>query len=192
MAQTKTKPKKRPAPKGTNSSTAKASKAKVSKAKGKSSRSKTRGSRNGASAVKSRSGPSNGSPSQSSNVEAVRHAVDEIGGKAKSAGKSVGNAASKAKLPLIAGGAAIAGAAGGMALAASKQGRKSGLARAVRRRPKFKVSSRDVTKAAKEVGSFSAQVGELANELQRARESADGNKHRSPVEVVLQGLTARR
>jgi hypothetical protein len=51
-----------------------------------------------------------------------------------------------------------------------------------------------MAKAAKEVGNFSAQVGELATELQRARESANGNgsKHRSPVEVVLQGLTARR
>jgi hypothetical protein len=34
-------------------------------------------------------------------------------------------------------------------------------------------------------------VGELATELRRARESADGGKHRSPVEVVLDGLTAR-
>ncbi|MGN6587836.1 MAG: hypothetical protein ACTHKT_10275 [Solirubrobacterales bacterium] len=95
-------------------------------------------------------------------------------------------------MPLVAGGAAIAGAAGGMALAASKKGQKSGLAKAVARRPKIKLNSGDLAKAAKEVGNFSAQVGELANELQRARESADGKKHRSPIEVVLQGLTARR
>jgi hypothetical protein len=49
-----------------------------------------------------------------------------------------------------------------------------------------------MAKAAKEVGNFGAQVGELATELQRARESADGKRHRSPIEVVLQGLTARR
>jgi len=82
-----------------------------------------------------------------------------------------------------------------MALAASKKGRKSGIGKAIARRPKVKVSGKDMAKAAKEVGNFSAQVGELATELQRARESADGNggsKHRSPVEVVLQGLTARR
>lgn len=89
--------------------------------------------------------------------------------------KSVGKVAGKAKVPLVAGGAALAGAAGGLALAASKQSKKSRL-----------------TRAAKEVGNFGAQVGELAAEIQRARESADGKHHRSPVEVVLQGLTARR
>jgi hypothetical protein len=120
----------------------------------------------------------------------VRSAVDEVGDKAKGAGKTVGKAASKAKMPLVAGGAAIAGAAGGLALAASRQGRKSRLGKAVMRRPKVKIDSGDVARAAKEVGNFSAQVGELANQLQRARE-ADGRR-RSPVEVVLQGLTARR
>jgi hypothetical protein len=117
--------------------------------------------------------------------------VGGAGGKAKGAGQAVGKAASKAKVPLVAGGAAIAGAAGGLALAASKQGRKKGIKAAMPRKPKLKIKSGDVAKAAKEVGNFSAQVGELANELQRARDSANG-KHRSPVEVVLQGLTARR
>ncbi len=124
-------------------------------------------------------------------MDAVRDAVGGVGGNAKSAGKTVGKAAGKAKVPLVAGGAAIAGAAGGLALAASKQGRKKGIKAAMPRKPKIKIKSGDVAKAAKEVGNFSAQVGELATELQRARESADG-KHRSPVEVVLQGLTARR
>lgn len=105
--------------------------------------------------------------------------------------KTVGKVAGKAKVPLVAGGAAIAGAAGGMALAASKRARKNGLTKAMMRRPKVKIDSKDVAKAAKEVGNFSAQVGELADELKRARKSANG-KHRSPVEVVLQGLTARR
>jgi hypothetical protein len=98
---------------------------------------------------------------------------------------------SNAKLPLVAGGAAVAGAAGGLALASTKQAKKSRLGSALMRKPRIKVNSGDVAKAAKEVGNFSAQVGELANELQRARESADG-KRRSPIEVVLQGLTARR
>ncbi|HEX2392385.1 MAG TPA: hypothetical protein VHI77_05655 [Solirubrobacterales bacterium] len=125
--------------------------------------------------------------SSSSGIDAVRHAV---GDKAKSAGHTVGNAAGKAKLPLVAGGAALAGAAGGLALASSR-GRKGGIGTALRK-PQIKVDSSDVAKVAKQVGSFSAQVGELAGELQRARESADDGKHRSPIEVVLQGLTARR
>lgn len=97
------------------------------------------------------------------------------GARSNGSGNGLGKVVSKAKLPLVAGGAAVAGAAGGLALASSKQARKSRL-----------------TKAAKEVGNFGAQVGELATELQRARESADGKKHRSPIEVVLQGLTTRR
>jgi len=101
-------------------------------------------------------------------------------------------------VPLVASGAALAGAAGGLALAASKGSKKNALGKAMTHRPKIKlkgpkikVNTEDVAKAAKEVGNFSAQVGELANELQRARETANG-RHRSPVEVVLQGLTARR
>ncbi|HEV2790696.1 MAG TPA: hypothetical protein VGV69_05305 [Solirubrobacterales bacterium] len=121
----------------------------------------------------------------------MRSAVGDVGDKAKGAGKTVGKVASKAKVPLVAGGAALAGAAGGLALAASKGGKKSGLGKAMARRPKIKIDSGDVAKAAKEVGNFSAQVGELASELQRSRETANG-RHRSPVEVVLQGLTARR
>jgi hypothetical protein len=120
--------------------------------------------------------------------------------KAKSAGHTVSKAAGKAKIPLVAGGAAIAGAAGGLALA-SRQGHRSGIASALRRptikvrsrKPRIKVRSRDVAKAARGVGDFGTQMGELATELKRARETADGRKrHRSPVEVVLQGLTARR
>jgi X-X-X-Leu-X-X-Gly heptad repeat protein len=132
----------------------------------------------------------------------VRSAVGDIGGKAKgagkSAGKTVGKVASKAKVPLVAGGAAVAGAAGGMALAASKKGRKGGIGKALAngskampRRPKVKVKSKDVAKAAKGVGNFSAQVAEIADGIDTAASGRNG-RHRSPVEVVLQGLTARR
>jgi hypothetical protein len=80
----------------------------------------------------------------------------------------------------------------------ARSGRAKGLAKAMQRRPKVKigrrpmvkVKSRDVKHAAKEVGNFSAQMGRLASELQSAREESNG-KHRSPIEVVLQGLTSR-
>jgi hypothetical protein len=80
-----------------------------------------------------------------------------------------------------------------MALAASKKGHKSGLGKAVARRPKIKVKvdSKDVARAAKGVGNFSAQVSEVAGGLETAASGRNG-RHRSPVEVVLQGLTARR
>lgn len=101
----------------------------------------------------------------------------------------MGRAASRAKVPLVAGGAALVGAAGGLAVGARSQ-RAKGIARTVQRRPRMKVKSRDMASAAKDVGAFGAQMGRLASELQSAREA--NSKHRSPVEVVLEGLTARR
>lgn len=148
-----------------------------SKAKPKSTRSRT---------AKPKS--SNASSTNGRAADTVRHAVED---KAKNASHAVGSAASKAKVPLIAGSAALAGAVGGAALAARHEHRHGSLTKALRK-PKIKLTSSDVAKAAKGVGNFSAQMGELATELQRARESTDNGKHRSPVEVVLQGLTARR
>jgi hypothetical protein len=57
--------------------------------------------------------------------------------------------------------------------------------------PKVKIDSHDLSKAAKEVGQFGADVGQLALELRKNREAANGAKRRSPIEVVLQGLTTR-
>lgn len=102
---------------------------------------------------------------------------------AKDAGRTVGRAAKSARVPLLAGGAALAGVAGGVALGARHAHRHKGVGR---------MSAEDFAKAAKKVGSFSSQVGEFATELQHAREASNGNAHRSPVEVVLQGLTSRR
>lgn len=127
------------------------------------------------------------STSSSNGMDAVR---GTFGDKAKSAGQTVGKAAGKAKLPLVAGGAALAGAAGGLALA-SRQAHKGGIGAALRK-PKIQIKSDDVARVAKEVGNFSAQVGALATELQRNREDAGNGKHRSPIEVALHGLTARR
>jgi hypothetical protein len=107
------------------------------------------------------------------------------------------------------GGAALMGAAAGGLAVGAKSRRGKGIAKAIPRRPlvkvprrplmkmgrpQVKVKSRDLKKAAKEVGTFGTQVGRVASELQSAREESDGKrgKHRSPVEVVLEGLTARR
>ncbi|HWA53459.1 MAG TPA: hypothetical protein VG816_04730 [Solirubrobacterales bacterium] len=60
------------------------------------------------------------------------------------------------------------------------------------RRPKVRIRSQDLARAARDVGQFGMDVGELTSELRRNREQANGAKHRSPVEVVLDGLTHRR
>jgi hypothetical protein len=130
----------------------------------------------------------------SSNGSHRSNGVAKVQQPIKEAGQAVGGAMSKAKVPLLAGGAALAGAAGGLALG-TRQARRGGIgARALSRRPQVKVRSQDLAKAAKEVGSFGAQVGRLASELHQAREATgnDSGTHRSPVEVVLDGLTARR
>jgi hypothetical protein len=114
-----------------------------------------------------------------SKPQAAREAVEET---AKDAGSMVGRVASKAKVPLVAGGAALAGAAGGLALGAHQAHRKNGLGG---------VKSGDLAKAARKAGDVGAQIGEIALEVRRAREASNGKSHRSPIEVVLQGLTSR-
>jgi hypothetical protein len=109
------------------------------------------------------------SSSKATPTEAVAHAADK-------ATTVVGNAADKAKIPLVAGGAALAGVAGGAMLGA-RQARRH--------------RSRGLAKTAKGVGIAGAQVGRLASEIHQAREAGNG-KSRSPVEVVLEGLTSRR
>jgi hypothetical protein len=114
-----------------------------------------------------------------SKPKAAGEAVEDV---AKDAGRVVSRAASKAKVPLVAGGAALAGAAGGMALAHQTR-RHRGIAG---------VTSSDVARAARKAGDLGVQVGEIALEVRRARQVTNGKVHRSPIEVVLQGLTARR
>jgi hypothetical protein len=181
----------------------KATKRKPSKAR-KSSAAK---SPNGASASrttkprasKAKAKTSSESKNGASRVDAARNAVEETakhaGHSAGNAASTVGRAASKARTPLLASGAAIAGVAGGIALGARQTRRPKLLQRRpkVKIGPKVKIDSHDLAKAAKEVGQFGADVGQLASELRRNREQANGTRShsRSPIEVVLQGLTSR-
>jgi hypothetical protein len=98
--------------------------------------------------------------------------------------------ARKAKTPAIAGGAAVAGLIGGIALSRRAPGKTilgvrlgTGTARA---------ASESLADAAKEIGTFGERVGELANEIRVVREGVADRHSRSPIEVVLEGLTTRR
>jgi hypothetical protein len=108
-------------------------------------------------------------------TQAASRTGDAVSNAAEKASGAVGTAAKRATVPLVAGGAALVGAAGGMALGA-RHSRRHG---------------NGFAKAAKGAGYVGAQVGRLASEIHQAREAGNG-KHRSPVEVVLEGLTARR
>jgi hypothetical protein len=67
------------------------------------------------------------------------------------------------------------------------------------RRPLVKIKTprrhsvaKDVVKAAGQMGNAGRQMAELATEVRLARQQLDSGRRRSPVEVVLEGLTSRR
>jgi hypothetical protein len=133
--------------------------------------------------------------------ERVQSTRETVANGAQGAGQAIGSAASKAKGPALAGGAAIAGLVGGMAIA-SRGARRRVLGVPVpgTRRPLIKVkrpvranTTRDLMKAAGHMGNAGRQMAELASEVRLAREEVGngGRRRRSPVEVVLDGLTAR-
>jgi hypothetical protein len=113
--------------------------------------------------------------------------------KAKEAGDSVATVARKARLPAITAGATAAGVAGGLALGArmgSKRrkilgipiGRKTGLAR----------TTEALGQVARELSSARNQAALATDDVRAIREELDKANRRSPLEVVLDGLTHRR
>lgn len=191
MAQTKTKraksAKAKSAKKTRASSTAKA---KTTRKPARSKATKVKAKAKSKAKSVQRNGNGNGVASDVANgvgdgAKAVRDAVG-------SASKEAGHAVSKARIPLLAGGAAVAGTVGGLVLGASRSGDKV-LGIKLPKSKRVKLRSRDFSKAAKEVGRFGENVGELTTELRRAREGlANGDgKQSSPIEVLLSSLTSR-
>jgi hypothetical protein len=111
----------------------------------------------------------------------------------RSAGKDAAHVASKAKVPLLAGGAALVGTVGGVVIGSTHAGDKV-LGISLPKRKRARISSKDLAKAAKEVGRFGDSVGELGAELRRVRQGLadDEERQNSPLEVLLKGLTTRR
>lgn len=162
MAETKAKTKK------SSGSKAKSAKAKTAKAKRPSPKRKSAGAKPSS---------SNGNGSRAAKPSSNGH-----------------SSARKAAIPLVAGGAALAGTVGGVLIGASRSGGKVlGVSLPKPKRVQFKVDSGDLAKAARQVGHFGENVGELTAELKRTRQGLAGdNKHSSPIEILLRGLTARR
>ena len=102
--------------------------------------------------------------------------------------------AEKAKVPALAAGAGLAGLAGGVVLA-SRNSRKHVLGVPMPTKSGTQAVSKNLADAAKNVGSFGEGMGSFAGEVRKVREGlaeGDAEKRRSPIEVVLQGLTRRR
>jgi hypothetical protein len=132
--------------------------------------------------------------------ETVSSGVQSVASGAQHTGQAIGGAASKAKGPALTGGAALAGLVGGMAIAA-RGGRRRVLGVPVpgTRRPLVQIKAprrrgvtKEVVKAAGQMGNAGRQMAELATEVRLARQQLDSGGRRSPIEVVLEGLTARR
>jgi hypothetical protein len=99
----------------------------------------------------------------------------------------------KAKVPAVAAGAGLVGAAGGLALAA-RNSHKRVLGMPMPTKSGTQAVSRNLADVAKSLGSLGEGMGSLAAEVRQVREgvAAGGDaRRRSPIEVVLQGLTRR-
>lgn len=137
--------------------------------------------------------------SASSRSQGPADAVKQIGSKGKEAvaegahtgGKAISSAAAKVKWPAVAGGAALAGLAGGVALGAQRNsGRKILGMRVGQGRGE---AGKNLADTSKNIGKFSENVGQFAAEMRKTREAIEtGSKHSSPIEVALRALTARR
>ena len=184
MAQAKTRRSK----KSPKSSSAKRPKSSSASTRSRSRSRKTKSSSRPRS-TKQGSNASNQGSSAADRLRDVPQAVEKTG---KKVGHNVGRAASNAKTPLLASGAALAGAAGGLAVGAMRSRRSpKGLVPKALRRRRTKVRSQDIARAARGIGTVSRHVADLTNEMDGERQSKNG-KRKSPVEVVLEGLTARR
>lgn len=149
------------------------------------SRSSSRGS--------SSRGSSNGGPvasARDSVVDGAQSAGRAVGSAASDAGRAVGSAANAAKVPAVAGGAALAGLVGGVALARGGRRKVLGVPVPGTRRPLVKINGRG--SGTKQLMKTGRQVAELAVEVRQARQQLATERRRSPIEVVLEGLTSRR
>jgi hypothetical protein len=103
----------------------------------------------------------------------VRKAVGE---RAQTTGSAVSRAASRAKVPLVAGGAALAGLAGGAALASRSSGARKVLGLPVPNGASLPrlgnggSTAKALGSAAKEIGKAGFKLGELTTEVRKVRE----------------------
>ncbi len=111
--------------------------------------------------------------------------------RASRATKAVTAAARKLKTPAIAAGAGLAGAAGGIALTRSKDRKVLGVS--LPNRGTARARSKNLTDAAKNVGAFAGRTAQVAERVRVVSEAIgeNGARRKSPIEVVLEGLTSR-
>jgi hypothetical protein len=162
------------------------------------SRSRTRTSSNGSQSrtTARRVTPSRRSrPRSPSRKGTVQTAKDTTVNGAKAAGGAVASTAKRFKTPAIAAGVGLAGIAGGVALGRGTKSKESlavSLPGGRGTKAKSKKLSRAVSNA--DVGAIAKQTGQIAERVRQVSYAIGGEQsasRRSPVEVVLEGLTRR-
>jgi hypothetical protein len=173
--------------------------------KSKSSRGSTRSRSNSrSSSTKAQTSKARSSGSRSENASKARNASRSRsstarGGSSSSNGKSpvatakdaVGSAAKSLKTPALAAGAGLAGIAGGVALTRDRHRKVLGVPLPSQRTAR--VTSKNLAEAAKSAGALAERTGQVAEQVRVVSEalSQKGSHRRSPIEVVLEGLTRR-
>ena len=123
--------------------------------------------------------------------------------KAKDAGDSVASVARRARGPALAAGAGAAGLVGGLALGSRMASKRRGMAALLAPRPRvlgvpvgrkrgLARTASALGKVAQELGSATSQFSATGDDVRQIREQLDKANRRSPLEVVLDGLTHRR
>jgi hypothetical protein len=157
------------------------------RARSSSTRSRSRSSGTRSRSTRPRSTSAGSAPAKVKQVASKGIEAAESG--AQSRGRTVAKTAGKVKWPAMAGGAALAGLVGGVALGSKRSTAKlSGL------RPRAGGDTgKNLVKAGENLGRFGENVGQFASEMRKTREAIEsGSKHSSPIEVLLRALTARR
>lgn len=108
----------------------------------------------------------------------------------KQGARKTTRAAEKSGAPAIAAGAALAGLAGlaAGAVLSSRSRSVSGLLNGAGGR---RGAAGTLVRASQQLNSATCGLNDLAAEIRKVRELAEAGRNRSPIEVVLQGLTRR-
>jgi len=123
--------------------------------------------------------------------------------KAKDTGDFVATAARKAKGPMLTAGATAAGLAGGLVLGSRARSKSRGvtallapqrrvLGVPVGRKNGVVRTAKALGEVARELSSASNRVSAATDEVRQVREELEKTTRRSPIEVLLDGLTHRR
>jgi hypothetical protein len=95
------------------------------------------------------------------------------------AGDAVTTTVRRVPTGALAAGAAAAGLAGGLVLGA-------------RARPRRRVSARTIARGARRAAAAAAKASSTADDIRAIRQQLEHANRRSPIEIVLDGLTHRR